>query len=289
MGFAGNTLKILILCGDSNNSIMKIVALIQARMGSSRFPGKTLVQIKGKPLLYYVLRQVQSAKLIDDVIVATTTKKSDDNIVKLCVELGIKYFRGSEKDVLDRFYQCAKKFKLNVIVRISADSPLIDPFVINSVIQKFLKNDYDYVSNNIDKKEGRWKDSFCNYPIGMVVEIATFQTLKKAWLEAKKPSEREHVFPYVQSHPKKFSITNLKMRKNLSYIRCTVDKKVDLKFVKKILDNISARKKRIVIKDLMKIIKKYPNIIQINNKIDPYEGYKKSLKEDKKWVKKQIK
>jgi len=260
----------------------KIAAIIQARMNSSRLPGKVLRKIENKPILYYVVNQTRSSKLIDDIIIATTINSQDNKIVNFCKEHHIKYFCGSEKDVLDRYYKCAKKFNCDYIVRITSDCPLIDPFIIDKIITKFLKNSYDYVSNNIEKgRDGIWKNSECNFPQGMTVEVCTFSAIEKAWKKAKKPSEREHVFPYIQFNPKLFKAYNIKNRINLSHIRCTVDRNDDLRFVREICKRIK-KKKVVHIKDILKVLEKEPNLININNHIPFDEGYRISLLKDKK-------
>ncbi len=251
-------------------------------MGSSRFPGKVLLKISEKPMLYYVIKQTKSSKHINDVIIATSTNSADEPIIKFCKENNIKFFRGSEKNVLDRYYQCAKKYNLNSIIRITADCPLIDPNVIDLVISKFENGSFDYVSNNITKKHNKWFDSACNFPQGMTVEISTFQALEKAWKEAKKPSEYEHVFPYVQFHPELFKISNITNQKDLSNIRCTVDRIEDLKFIKEIINRLSENKDFVIIEDIVKIIDKEPELLHINSHIPFDEGIKKSYAKDKK-------
>lgn len=250
-------------------------------MSSSRLPKKVLRKIKSKPMLHYVIKQTLAANIINEVIIVTTKEKVDDSIVDYCKQNKIKVFRGSKTDLLDRYYKCAKKYCCDPIIRITSDCPLIDPTVIDKVCKKFEKNSFDYVANNLEKTNGKWDNSTCNYPQGMTVEISSFKSLEKAWYEAKKPSEREHVFPYIQFNPKLFSISNIKMKKNLSHIRCTVDRLNDLKFVKKIYEKINDEK-IITIKDILKIIKKEPELVLINNSIPFDEGYKKSLLMDKK-------
>lgn len=250
-------------------------------MSSSRLPKKVLKKILGKPMLFYVVKQVLNSKLIDQVIIATTNEEKDNPIIDFCKKYNLIYFRGSKLDLLDRYYQCAKKFHCDPVVRITSDCPLIDPIVIDKVVTKFLKNSYDYVSNNLDKINGKWDNSTCNFPQGMTVEISNFKTLKKAWKKAKKPSEREHVFPYVQFNPKLFRISNVKKRKDVSYIRCTVDRLEDLRFVRELYDRLP-KKEFIMIEDILKIVKKEPSLVKINNKISFDEGYKKSLLVDKK-------
>lgn len=259
-------------------------AIIQARMSSTRLPGKVMMKINDLPMIHYVINQTKAARLIDDVIIATTNDARDKKIVEYCIKNKIKYFRGSNEDVLDRYYKCAKKFKCNPVIRISSDSPLIDPTVIDRTIKKFMNNSYDYTSTNIKKKNGKWVNSACNFPQGMVVEVSTFKALEKAWKEAKKPSEREHVFPYVQFNPKLFKISNVENRVNLSSIRCTVDRKNDIIFVREIYSRISPKKKFVLIRDIRKIIRNVPDLVNINKNIKFDEGYRRSLLLDKKMI-----
>ncbi len=248
-------------------------------MSSSRLPEKVLRKIKKKPMLHYVIKQTLASKIVDEVIIATTKEKIDNSIVDYCKQNKIKVFRGSKVDLLDRYYKCAKKYHCDPIIRITSDCPLIDPAIIDKVYKKFEKKSYDYVANNLEKIYGEWSNSTCNYPQGMTVEISSFKSLEKAWYEAKKPSEREHVFPYVQFNPKLFRVSNLKMKKNLSHIRCTVDRLNDLKFVKIIYEKINDTK-IITIKDILKIIEKEPKLVLLNNNIPFDEGYRKSLLTD---------
>ena len=260
----------------------KKYAIIQARMSSSRLPKKVLKKIGKKPMLYYVIKQTLASKSIDEVIIVTTKERIDNEIVNYCKQNKIKVFRGSKLNLLDRYFQCAKKYQCDPIIRITSDCPLIDPDVIDKIIKKFNKNSFDYVANNLEKFNGKWDNSMCNFPQGMTVEVSSFKSLEKAWKKAKKPSEKEHVFPYIQFNPKLFKVSNVKMKKNLSNIRCTVDRKEDLKFVKIIFEKLK-EKEIIKIKDILKIIEKNPNLISINNKIPFDEGYQKSLLIDKKY------
>jgi spore coat polysaccharide biosynthesis protein SpsF len=262
--------------------LLQGTVIIQARMGSSRLPGKVLLKINKKPMLHYVLKQTKSAKHVDDFIIATSTNSDDEPIVEYCKENNIKYFRGSEENVLDRYYQCAKKYNLDTIIRITSDCPLIDPNVIDLIFSKFENNSFDYVSNNIEKTQGKWFDSECNFPQGMTVEICKFHALEKAWNEAKKPSEYEHVFPYVQFHPELFKISNIVNSTNLSNIRCTVDRIDDLNFIKEIINRFSENKNFLNIEDIVKIVDQEPELLKINSHIPFDEGIKKSYSKDKK-------
>ena len=264
----------------SKNQNKKISVIIQARMNSTRFTGKIMKEINGKTILSYVIDQVSASKFVDEVIISTTKYTIDKPIIEFCKNNSIKYFQGSNEDVLDRYYQTAKKFQCDTIVRISSDCPLIDPDVIDKAVSKFLSNSYDYVSNNIEKKLGLWRNSLCNFPQGMVVEVSSFESLKKTWLEAKKLSEREHVFPYIQFNPKKFKISTIRNNHNLSHIRCTIDYIQDLDFLNNLIQKLPKDKKIIKIKDIELTIKKYPSLIKINNFIEFDEGYKKSVQKD---------
>lgn len=259
----------------------KIGIVIQARMGSSRFPGKIMKLIDKKPMLHYVLKQVKNSKKADTVILATGIASDDDVIENFCNEHNHLVFRGSKDDLLDRYYQCAKKFSLDIIVRITSDCPLIDPLLIDKMIDYFSKNTLDYFSNNFEKINNCWQNSTCNYPQGMTVEICNFTTLEKAWKLATKPSEREHVFPYVQFHPELFQLDCIVNEQDLSHIRCTVDHPEDLIFVRKIYDLIPENMGFVTINDIKTIIEKNPDLVKINNFIDFEEGYKISLEKEK--------
>lgn len=259
----------------------KIIAIIQARMKSTRLPNKVMHLIDDKPLLFYVIRQTLASSLIDDIIIATSTSSSDDVIANYCNNNNINYFRGSENNVLDRYYQCAKKHHCDPIVRITADCPLIDPSTIDSVIKKFRDNNYDYISTTIEFKNGKWKDSSCNFPPGIAVEVSTFSALEQAWNDAKKPSEIEHVFPYIQFNPDKFKLANFVNSSDLSHIRCTVDHPEDLTFIREIYRRIPKEKSFVTLGDIENIIKNNPELININNSYSFNEGIQKSYKEDK--------
>lgn len=258
------------------------IAIIQARMNSKRLPGKVMKKIGDCPILSHVIKQTFSSKMIDDVVVATSVSKDDKIIADYCKKNKIKFFTGSEHDVLDRFYKCAKKFNCDPVIRISADSPFIDPTIIDRVLKKFQKNSFDYVSNNIEKMNSDWKNSTCNFAVGTVIEVSTFDALKTAWKNAKRPSEREHVFPYIQFNPELFTLSNVMSKKNFSNIRITVDRSNDLKFVREVYSRFNKKKKYITITDINKILKKEPKLLKINSRTDFEEGYKKSLKEDQK-------
>ncbi len=247
-----------------------IGCIVQARMGSTRLPGKVMLKLdKENPVLYYVLEQLSSCKLIDKIIVATTTLDEDDVIKNFVNSMNVNIFRGSSDDVLDRYYQCAKKFSIDTIVRITADNPLIDPTIVDDLIKKFTLNSYDYLTNAHIR----------TFPYGTEVEIFSFKALEKAWKNAKKPSEREHVTPYFYNNSQSFRNYNQENSKNLSNLRWTIDRENDFLLVKSIVSKI--KKRPILMNDILDLFSKEPKLFEINKNQIRDEGYKKSLEEDK--------
>jgi len=247
---------------------MKQSAIIQARMGSSRLPGKILKLLDDETVLFHVVNQLKHCKKLENIIVATTNLPEDD-VVETCVKkLNVSCFRGHPTDVLDRFFQCAKLHSIKIIIRITADNPLIDPNIVDNAIEKFNNGNFDYLSTQRSK----------TFPNGTETEIFSFQSLEKAWLNAKKPSEREHVTPYFYNHPEIFQITNLEHSENLSNLRWTIDRENDLKLIKIIISKINHRP--ILLKDILLLYSKEPKLFELNKPFIQNEGYLKSLKED---------
>jgi spore coat polysaccharide biosynthesis protein SpsF len=248
---------------------MKTVAIIQARMGSTRLPGKMLKEIRGKPLVFYVLNQVKKSKLIDEIILATTDAEKDKVLLETVEQIGFKTFAGDENDVLDRYYQTAKLFKGDIIVRVTGDCPLIDSRIIDKVIQKYNEMGCDYASN-VDPP---------TFPDGLDVEVFSFKVLKHAWKEARLSSEREHVTSYIHNNKNKFKTINVKNDKDLSKMRWTIDETEDFLFLKKVLDKLGNN--GINMKNILDVLEKFPELSKINVKFKRNEGYEKSLREDK--------
>lgn len=248
-----------------------VVAIFQARMGSTRLPGKTLVDICGKPLIVRVLERVCSSNLIDRIMIATTQQKKDEVLLKLASELCVHGYAGSVDDVLDRFYQAAKMATADIIVRITPDDPFKDPEVIDEVIGYFLQHEnLDYASNTICP----------TYPDGLDVEVFSFYALEKAWKEAKLPSEREHVTPYIWKQPDKFNIANIENDENLSHLRWTIDYEEDLLFALEVYSRMGDDK-IFLMRDILELLEKEPELLEINKGIERNIGYKKSLDIDK--------
>ena len=247
---------------------MVLGCIVQARMGSSRLPGKVLSEIDGNnPILYYVITQLQECKSLDEIVIATTILEEDEKIVKYVENMGLPCFRGSPNDVLDRYYQCAKKFNFSNIVRVTADCPLIDPTLVDQVIQKFFSEPCDYSTNSLPK----------TFPQGTETEIFSFAALENAWENAKKPSEREHVTSYIKNN-KNFKKSNVRNSKDLSDFRWTVDRIEDLKLVKELVSRI--KKRPILMTDILEVLSSKPELIEINKNHIKDEGFLKSLKED---------
>lgn len=235
---------------------MKVLIIIQARMNSERLPGKVLKEVLGKPLLSYMLERVQAVPNTD-TLVATTIQPEDDAIVSLCLREGVKVFRGSQNDVLERYYQAAKENNAKVIVRVTGDCPCIDPKIIEQVIQYYQKNSYDYVSNTL-----QW-----TFPRGMDVEVFSYKILEKAYHEAKKLPEREHVTLYIYTHPEIFTLGNYARTKDASQYRLTVDTPEDFELIKRIIENLYPNNPKYSLDDIITLLEQKPEWVQINSKI----------------------
>jgi spore coat polysaccharide biosynthesis protein SpsF (cytidylyltransferase family) len=254
----------------------KIGCIIQARMGSTRLPGKVMMNVEDqKPVLYFVIKQMQECKLIDKIIVATTTNEEDNQIANYSKNLGIDFFRGSSEDVLDRYYQCAKEYSVSTIVRIPSDKPLIDPEIVDNVINRFKNNSYDYITNFLPNS---------TFPSGSEVEIFSINALEKVWKKAKLPSEREHVTSYFSNHEDEFKITHIENSENLSHLRWAVDRIEDLDLVRLIVSKI--KKRPVLMDDIIELFRKEPNLIEINKNVNKKEGGLKSRKDDEEFLRK---
>lgn len=203
---------------------MNTVCIIQARMGSTRLPGKVLQDIAGQTMLERVVRRATFAKYIDQVIVATTTAAADDRVEAEACRLGVGTFRGSEADVLDRYYQAALIARADVVVRVTSDCPLLDPDVSDSVIREIFRSGADYVSNTISR----------SFPRGLDTEAMTMAALTTAWTSAQEPYEREHVTPYLYQGKRGFRIESVTAEADFSHHRWTVDTAEDVELVRAI-------------------------------------------------------
>lgn len=251
------------------------LAILQARMGSSRLPNKVLKEIDSKPMLAYECERIKRSKKIDDLIIATSTDKTDDDIEVFAKQNGIKVFRGDLNDVLSRYYQCANEYKNKYeidsfnIVRVTGDCPIIDPAVIDEVISFYEENGTDYTSNTLEP----------TYPDGMDIEICKFGALEYAYKNAQFKSDREHVTLYIKNSDR-FTKSNYKAKHDFSHLRLTVDEKEDFELIKVIIENLYETKAEFTYMDVVSFLTKRPNLLFINSDIQRDEGLIKSLKAD---------
>lgn len=250
---------------------MLINVILQARLSSTRLPGKVLKKIVNKPMLALQLERVHRSKLVNKIIVATSTEKEDDAIINLCEELNIPYFRGSLDDVLGRYYHAAKQYACDHIVRLTGDCPLIDPEIIDKVIALHLEKNADYTSNCLTP---------C-LPDGLDVEIFTNAALAHSFNQAKKPSEREHVTQYIRNHAERFIIENYRYEPNLSEQRWTVDEPNDFELVKQIYNNLYHIKTDFTLNDVLTLLTEQPHLKEINNQYNRNQGLEASIVLDK--------
>lgn len=233
----------------------QVLAIIQARMGSTRLPGKVLAEIEGRPMLWHVLQRTQAAESLDQVLVATTTEPADDLIVSFCREHGMVCFRGSEKDVLDRYYRAARLHRAQVIVRITSDCPLIDPEIVDKTVRQFMVEQPDYASNCLVR----------TYPRGLDTEVLTFRALEVAWSEASQSYERAHVTPYLYQNPERFKVLSVMGNKDYSFYRWTVDTPEDLEFVRAVYARFAGG--GFLWNDVLRLLEREPALAEINRSV----------------------
>lgn len=235
----------------------KVVVIVQARMGSTRLPGKHMKEVLGKPLLAYLIERLQNVKEADQVVIATTKNIKDDVLVDFCRSQNVSVFRGDEEDVLDRYLQAAITFQADIIVRVCADCPLIDPSIIDKAIHLFHSSGFDLVTNAKER----------TFPRGMDVEVFSFQALKNAAGHAKLTEEREHVTPYFYKHPDVFKIYSLIHSTDQSLYRWTVDTEKDLELISHLIETLYPQKKDFNLEDLLCLIKTNPHWSGINQEV----------------------
>lgn len=248
----------------------KIVAIIQARMGSTRLPGKILKTVMGKPLLWYMFNRLHYSHTIDLSVLATSTSPQDNVIEDFAQKYNINLFRGSEQDVLDRYYKAATRYKADIIIRLTGDCPLIDPKIIDKVVNYFLENteQVDYVQTAL------------SFPDGVDTEVFSYEALEKAWQNATKKSEREHVTPYIWKNTDIFKINAIENDQNLSNLRLVVDYEEDFQVVSEILKNLYKTNSIFYTEDVLNFLEKRPDLQQLNkHRVWRDEGYLKAVAE----------
>jgi spore coat polysaccharide biosynthesis protein SpsF len=225
-------------------------------MGSTRLPGKVMKDIGGETMLARVVWRARRAKLLDEVVVATTNKSADTPVIAECVKLGVPVFRGDEQDVLDRYYRSAQANRAEAVVRITSDCPLIDPEIIDEVIHAFLKAKPDYASNTLNH----------TYPRGLDTEVMTMTSLERAWQESSKPYHRSHVTPYIYQNPDMFRLLSIKGQADYSNFRWTVDTREDLNFVRSVYSRFN-NQDTFGWHDVLKVLDQEPELIELNRHI----------------------
>jgi len=254
-----------------------IFAILQARTSSTRLPGKVLKPILGRPMLSLQIERIQRSKKIDKLIVATSNDRSDSDIENLCINIQIPCFRGSLDDVLDRFYQTALLYKPEHVVRLSGDCPLIDPEIIDKVINFYFEGDFDFATNSMAPY---------TFPDGLDLEVFSFTVLEKVWHEALLPSHREHVSPFIRQHPEMFKVGYYKNEVDLSHLRWTVDEPEDFELASQIYKELYPQNPTFVTEDILELISGKPSLLEINSHVERNLGAKKSAETDKLFLKK---
>lgn len=239
---------------------MKTVIISQARMTSARLPGKVLKEVLGKSLLMYQIDRLRRVCLADEVVVATTTNATDDAIEAVCNRENVLCFRGSEVDVLSRYYETAKRYEADTVVRVTSDCPLIDPMVVNTVIDTYKENNrsFDYVSNVLDR----------TFPRGMDTEVFSFTVLAEAYREAYLKQHREHVTPFIYSQPERYRLGGVRNSSDKSGYRWTVDTAEDFELIKHILEIIYPQIPNFGMEDCFAAYESNPRWYTINNHIE---------------------
>ena len=250
-----------------------ILAILQARYSSSRFPMKVLRPILGKPMLLHQIERVQHSKLIDKIVVATSVDYSDDIIEKMCLDNNIEVFRGSLDNVLDRFYQCAKLYNSDYIVRLTGDCPLIDWQLIDEMIKYFLNGNFDYIKTSL------------KFPDGLDTEVVKMTALVEANMNATLPSEMEHVTQYFINNSKYFNNSIYESKKDLSSFRWTVDEPEDFILVEKIYKSLYKKNPLFLTNDILNLLEERSDLDNINEGFIRNQGLGKSLEEDIKFLK----
>jgi spore coat polysaccharide biosynthesis protein SpsF (cytidylyltransferase family) len=247
-----------------------ILGILQARTSSSRLPGKVLLPILGQPMLALQLARLARCREIDRLIVATSTDRSDDALTELCQRLDVACYRGSLDDVLDRFFQAAKPYQPQHVVRLTGDCPLTDPALIDELILFHIAQDNDYTSNCHEP----------SLPDGLDAEVMRMSALETAWREAHLPSEREHVTPYLRKHPDRFRIGSWKHPIDLSHHRWTVDEPEDFLFVSAVYEALYPNDPAFGMQEVLTLMAHQPQLKGINARFRRNEGFEKSLCED---------
>ena len=246
----------------------RVVAIVQARMGSTRLPGKVLADIAGQPMLVREVERARRAATLDELVVATTVERADDAVAELCLSRGYPCYRGHPTDVLDRYYRAAQEHRADVIVRLTGDCPLIDPGVIDETVRAFLESEppYDLVANRL--AEGR------TFPIGLDTEVCSFEALEAAWREAADPYEREHVLPFIYERRERFRVQLLRGGEDFGHLRWTVDAPEDLEVVRRVFEHFG-RRDDFTWLDVLDLFRQDPSLALLNASVE-HRGFREA-------------
>lgn len=239
---------------------MKTGIIVQTRMGSTRLPGKVMLDLCGKPVIRHVIERLKQSRLADDIIIATTTSENDDIIVEQACKEGVKHFRGSEEDVLSRYYNAAKDNKLDAIVRVTSDCPLIDPIVLDNIVECYKNNDYDIVTNAGSDATKR------TFPRGLDTEVFSFAVLEKAFKNACEKYQREHVTPFIYENSTK--ILYFLNTADYSKYRWTLDTSEDFELIQKIYLFLYKGVHNFYMRDILNIFELHPELAGINAHVE---------------------
>lgn len=251
---------------------MKTVAIIQARMGSSRLPGKMLMRLAGEPVIQHVHDRARRIAGLDDVLVATTVSTMDDPLAAYCEAHRIPVFRGSDEDVLDRYCLAAQELKADVVIRVTGDCPLLDPVESAKVLASFHRTPGCDYASNINPP--------C-LPDGLDTEVVRFSALARVWREVSDPVTREHVTYYIPRHPEQFRLAAVTSKENLGHHRWTLDNAEDYRFLATVADELKKRQQFGYLNEVLAILRDYPELVKINQHTKRNEGLKKSLENEK--------
>lgn len=252
---------------------MSTVAIIQARMGSTRLPGKVLKPLQGRPILWHIVERVKAATGVDSVMVATSLRPENDILRSFCTQGEIPCFSGSEEDVLDRFYNAAKSASATTVLRLTADCPLADPELIGRLVTAYRAGHYDHLS--VATGAGSIHETQPRFPDGLDCEIFPFAVLERAWREATKQPDREHVTPYIWRNGNLFKLGKLFAETDLSKLRLTVDRTEDFEVISQIYAALYRPDRHFILKDVLAFLAKNPKLRELNESGIGHEGYEK--------------
>jgi spore coat polysaccharide biosynthesis protein SpsF len=243
---------------------VKVAAIIQARRGSTRLPDKVFLELSNKPLLEHVVIRLKNSKLLNEIIIATTNSPNDNLIESWAYLNNISVFRGSENNVLERYYEAAKKFKVDVIVRITADDPFKDYRLVDEAVSVLIENELDFVCNN----------NPVSFPEGLDVEVFTFKALEVSYESVISDFDKEHVTQYIHKNKDKFSIANISNDKDLSFYRWTLDTFEDYQFAQKIYTELYKEGVVFLREEIFELLEKSPSIMELNRMVNRSDLYR---------------